>query len=95
METPEVGPSDLLLLRVNTIHATQTTEDRRQAESLRTCDPAPPIDWHRVADSPTPAMMRNLANQSPLTLPVFQATQENDFGITLGDLVTTLTGERE
>ena len=53
METPEVGPGDLLLLRVNTIHATQTTEDRRVAVSLRTCDPATPIDWHRVAGSPT------------------------------------------
>ena len=95
METPEVGPGDLLLLRVNTIHATQTTDDRRLAVSLRTCDPETPIDWHRVAGSPTPAMMRNLANQSPLTLPVFQATQENDFGITLGDLVPTLSGERE
>ena len=95
METPEVGVGDLLLLRVNTIHATQMTDDRRLAVSLRTCDPETPIDWHRVAGSPTPAMMRNLANQSPLTLPVFQATQENDFGITLGDLVPTLTGERE
>jgi len=28
-------------------------------------------------------------------LPVFQHVQENDFGITLGDLVPTLTGERE
>ena len=30
-----------------------------------------------------------------LFFPVFQATQENDFGITLGDIVPTLTGERE
>jgi hypothetical protein len=95
METPEVGPGDLLLLRVNTIHATQTTDDRRLAVSLRTCDPETRIDWHRVAGSPTPRMMRQLANQSPLNLPVFQHVQENDFGITLGDLVPTLTGERE
>jgi hypothetical protein len=40
-------------------------------------------------------MMQHLANQSPLNLPVFQHVQENDFGITLGDLVPTLTGERE
>ena len=95
METPEVGPGDLLLLRVNTIHATQTTEDRRLAVSLRTCDPDTPIDWHRVAGSPTPAKMRGLAAQNPLGFPVFQYTQENDFGITLGDIVPTLTGERE
>ena len=101
METPEVGPGDLLLLRVNTIHATQTTEDRRLAVSLRTCDPETPIDWHRVAGSPTMAMMQRLGgtkgNPAPnkLFYPVFQATQENDFGITLGDLLTTLTGERE
>ena len=44
METPEVGPSDLLLLCLNTIHATQTTDDRRLAVSLRTCDPETPID---------------------------------------------------
>jgi hypothetical protein len=95
METPEVGVGDLLLLRVNTIHATQMTDDRRLAVSLRTCDPETPIDWHRVAGSPTPRMMQHLANQSPLNLPVFQHVQENDFGITLGDLVPTLTGERE
>ena len=101
METPEVGPGDLLLLRGNTIHATQTTEDRRLAVSLRTCDPETPIDWHRVAGSPTMAMMQRLGgtkgNPAPnkLFYPVFQATQENDFGITLGDLLTTLTGERE
>ena len=95
METPEVGPGDLLLLRVNTIHATQTTDDRRLAVSLRTCDPETPIDWHRVAGSPTPRMMKMLASQNPLFFPVFQATQENNFGITLGDLVPTLTGERE
>jgi hypothetical protein len=94
METPEVGPGDLLLLRVNTIHATQTTDDRRLAVSLRTCDPETPIDWHRVAGSPTPQMMRVLASQGKLNFPVFQATQENNFGITLGDLVPTLTGER-
>ena len=100
-QNPEVGPGDLLLLRVNTIHATQTTEDRRVAVSLRTCDPATPIDWHRVAGSPTMAKMQRLGgfggNAAPnkLYLPVFQATQENDFGITLGDIVPTLTGERE
>ena len=95
METPEVGPGDLLLLRVNTIHATQTTDDRRLAVSLRTCDPETPIDWHRVAGNPTPRMMKMLASQNPLFFPVFQATQEYNFGITLGDLVPTLTGERE
>ena len=95
------GSGDLLLLRVNTIHATQTTEDRRLAVSLRTCDPETPIDWHRVAGSPTPRMMQYLGgfkgNPAPnkLFYPAFQATQENDFGITLGDLVPTLTGERE
>ena len=102
METPEVGPGDLLL-RVNTIHTTQTTEDRRLAVSLRTCDPETPIDWHRVAGSPTPRMMQYLGGSkggpgtgpNKLFFPVFQATQENDFGITLGDLVPTLSGERE
>ena len=101
METPEVGPGDLLLLRVNTIHATQRTGDRRVAVSLRTCDPATPIDWHRVAGSPTMAKMQRLGgfggNAAPnkLYFPVFQATQENDFGITLADVLPTLTGERE
>ena len=95
METPEVGPGDLLLLSFNTIHATQTTDDRRLAVTLRTCDPETPIDWHRVAGSPTPAMMRGLAMQNPLSYPVFQHTQENDFGITLEDVLPTLTGERE
>ena len=101
METPEVGPGDLLLLRVNTIHATQVTDDRRLAVSLRTCDPVTPIDWHRVAGSPTPRMMQYLGgmkgNPAPnkLFFPVFQHTQENDFGITLGDIVPTLTGERD
>ena len=95
METPEVGPGSLLLLRVNTIHATQTTDDRRLAVSLRPSDPETPIDWHRVAGNPTPRMMKMLASQNPLFCPVFQATQENNFGITLGDLVPTLTGERE
>ena len=109
-QNSEVGPGDLcnspskrskLLLRVNTIHATQTTGDRRVAVSLRTCDPATPIDWHRVAGSPTMEKMQRLGgfggNAAPnkLYLPVFQATQENDFGITLGDIVPTLTGERE
>ena len=95
LETPEVGPGDLLLLSLNTIHTTQTTDDRRLAVSLRTCDPETPIDWHRVAGNPTPAMMRQLANASPLNLPVFQHIQENDFGSTLGDIVPTLTGERD
>ena len=95
METPEVGPGDLLLLRVNTIHSTQATEDRRLAVSLRTCDPETPIDWHRVAGSLTIAMMQRLASQNPLFFPVFQAIQENDFGTTLGDLVPYLAGERE
>ena len=95
METPEVGPGDLLLLSFNTIHATQTSDDRRLAVTLRTCDPETPIDWHRVAGSPTPAKMRALATQNALTYPVFQHTQEHDFGITLGDVLPTLTGERE
>ena len=95
METPEVGVGDLLLLCLNTIHATQTTDDRRLAVSLRTCDPETPIDWHRVAGSPTPRMMKNLAGQSKLNFPVFQHVQEHDFGITLADIVPTLTGERE
>ena len=90
-----MGPGDLLLLRVNTIHATQMTDDRRLAVAIRTCDPETPIDWHRVAGSPTPWKMKQLADQNPLSSPVFQATQENDFGITLGDLVPTLTGERD
>ena len=95
METPEMGPGDLLLLSLNTIHATQTTDDRRLAVSLRTCDPETPIDWHRVAGSPTPLLMKSLAGQNKLNFPVFQHVQEHDFGITLGDLVPTLTGERE
>ena len=96
METPELGPGDLLLLRVNTIHATQTTDDRRVAVSLRTCDPDTPIDWHRVAGSPTPWRMKSLAGQNKLNFPVFQhVQQENDFGITLADVLPTLTGERE
>ena len=45
-------------------------------------------------------MMQYLAgfNGGPpnkLFFPVFQHTQENDFGITLGDIVPTLTGERD
>ena len=95
LETPEVGPGDLLLLSLNTIHTTQTTDDRRLAASLRTCDPETPIDWHRVAGNPTPRMMSQLAGGSRLNLPAFQHIQENDFGATLGDLVPTLTGERE
>ena len=79
METPEVGPGDLLLLRVNTIHATQMTDDRRLAVSLRTCDPETPIDWHRVVGSPTPRMMQYLGGfkgrtgPNKLFFPVFQA----------------------
>ena len=95
METPEVGSGDLLLLSLYTIHTTQTTDDRRLAVSLRTCDPETPIDWHRVAGSPTPRTMKMLASQNPLFFPVFQHTQENHFGTTLGDVVPTLTGERE
>ena len=84
METPEVGPGDLLLLSLNNIHATQTTDDRRLAVSLRTCDPATPIDWHRVAGSPTPRSMQYLGGfkggtgPSKLIYPVFRATQENE-----------------
>ena len=88
-------PGDLLLLSHNTIHSTQTTDDRRLAVSLRTCDPETPIDWHRVAGSPTPRKMNQLAAQNPLAFPLFQYTQEHDFGITLADIVPTLTGERE
>ena len=101
METPAVVPGDLLLLRVNTIHATQTTNDRRLAVSLRTCDPATPIDWHRVAGNPTMAMMQRLGGEkggtgpNKLFFPVFQHVQENDFGITLEDIVPTLTGEQD
>ena len=40
-------------------------------------------------------MMSQLAGGSRLNLPAFQHIQENDFGATLGDLVPTLTGERE
>ncbi len=35
------------------------------------------------------------AAPNKLYFPVFQATQENDFGITLADVLPTLTGERE
>ena len=91
METPEMRPGDLLLLSHNTIHATQTTDDRRLAVTLRTCDPETPIDWHRVAGSPTPAKMRGLATQHQTYFPAFQATQENNFGITLADVLPTLT----
>ena len=100
METPEVGPGDLLLLSVNTIHATQMTDDRRLAVSLRTCDPETPIDWHRMAGSPTPRKMQYLGGMNgrdpnKLFFPVFQHTQENDFGTTVGDILPTLTGEHE
>ena len=60
--------------------------------------PATPIDWHRVAGSPTMAKMQRLGGfggPNKLYFPVFQATQENDFGITLADVLPTLTGERE
>ena len=76
METPELGPGDLLLLRVNTIHATQTTDDRRVAVSLRTRDPETPIDWHRVAGSPTPWRMKSLAGQNKLNFPVFNTSRK-------------------
>ena len=76
METPEVGPGDLLLLRVNTIHATQTTDDRRVAVSLRTCDPETPIDWHRVAGSPTPWRMKSLAGQNKLNFRFFNTSRK-------------------
>jgi len=49
----------------------------------------------RVAGSPTPALMSGLATQNPLSYPVFQHTQEHGFGITLADVLPTLTGERE
>ena len=62
---------------------------------MRTCDPETPIDWHLVAGNPTPVRMKGLADQNPLSFPVFQHTQENDFGTTLGDILPTLTGERE
>ena len=75
METPEVGVGDLLLLCLNTIHATQTTDDRRLAVSLRTCDPETPIDWHRVAGSPTPRMMKNLADHSKLNFRFFNTSR--------------------
>ena len=115
METPEMGPGDLLLLRVNTIHATQskdrkwnrsnssmpipaatqTSEDRRIAVALRTCDPETPIDWHRVAACPTLVKMLRLVDQNPLSIEVFRHTRENHFGITLGEIVPYLTGERD
>ena len=43
------------------------------------------------------AHLRNKGGTGPnkLFFPVFQATQENDFGITLADVLPTLTGERE
>lgn len=69
--------------------------------SLRTCDPETPIDWHRMAGSPTPRLMEYVGGMTggrpsnKLVYPVFRATQENDFGITLGDILPTLTGERE
>ncbi len=39
--------------------------------------------------------MSGLATQNPLSYPVFQHTQEHGFGITLADVLPTLTGERE
>ena len=117
METPAVGPGDLLLMRFNIIHATQstdgkfihpidappmpaatqTTEDRRIAVALRTCDPETPIDWHRVAASHTPQKISDLVTGSEHSLnsAAFRHNQENDFGTTLGDLVPALTGERD
>ncbi len=115
METPEMGPGDLLLLRVNTIHATQskdrkwnrsnssmpipaatqTSEDRRIAVALRTCNPKTPIDWHRVAACHTLVKMLRLVDQNPLSIEVFRHTRENHFGITLGEIVPYLTSERD
>ena len=53
METPEVGPGDLLLLRVNTIHATQMTDDRRLAVSFTSAPairrrPSTGIGWPAI-----------------------------------------------
>ena len=115
METPEVGPGDMLLLRFNVIHATQskdrkwihpiealpmpaatqTSEDRRIAVALRTCDPETPIDWHRVAASHTPVKIHDLVESKGLNVTAFRHNRENDFGTTLGDILPTLTGERE
>ena len=39
--------------------------------------------------------MKSLAGQNKLNFPVFQHVQENDFGITLADVLPTLTGERD
>ncbi len=94
METPEVGTGDLVLVSNNAIHATQATEDRRIAASFRTCDPETPIDWHRVIGRPTPFKMQWIA-KNRLLATAFRHTQENHFGITLGDIVPYLTGERE
>ena len=71
METPDVGPGDLLLMCLNTIHATQTTEHRRLAVSLRTGDPETPVDWHRVAGSSTARMMKLFADEKPVVFPGF------------------------
>ena len=121
METPEVGPGDMLLMRFNVIHATQsknrkwihpidatpmpaatqTTEDRRIAVALRTCDPETPIDWHRVAASHTPVKILDLVTGSQqsdrhrLNFTAFRHNRENNFGTTLGDIVPTLTGVRD
>ena len=53
-----------------------------------------------MAGSPTPRKMQYLGGMNgrdpnKLFYPVFQATQENDFGITLADVLSTLTGVLE
>jgi len=116
METPEVGPGDLLLMRFNVIHATQSTdgkwihpidaaepvpgatqasEDPRIAVALRTCDPDTPIDWHRVAASHTPQKILDLVESNGLNVTAFRHNRANNFGTTLGDILPTLTGQRE
>ena len=104
METPEVGPGDMLLTRFNLIHATQskdrkwihpieatpkpaatqTSEDRRIAVALRTCDPETPIDWHRVAASHTPIKIHDLVESKGLNVTAFRHNRENNFGTTGG-----------
>ena len=39
--------------------------------------------------------MKGNPTPNKLFFPAFQLVQENDFGITLEDIVPTLTGERE
>ena len=54
-----------------------------------------------MAGSPTMAKLQRLGGSkggtgpNKLYYPVFQATQQHDFGITLADILPTLTGERE